>query len=133
MDRCPKDEPTAKNLVCKKPLPIQEKNWKNLLGVAFIPSSLCHRTVKTAWQMNSNYCRTKLYYNIRKKKCLDINILRLQRVCMDASRMHYSSTHQYAGQQIFHFIRLVRLIKNYAGQQILRCYTDLRYHGFVVL
>ena len=25
MDRCPKDEPTAKNLVCKKLLPILEK------------------------------------------------------------------------------------------------------------
>ena len=32
MDRCPKDEPTGKNLVCKKALPISEKNWKNLLG-----------------------------------------------------------------------------------------------------
>ena len=25
MDRCPKDEPTAENLVCKKALPIPEK------------------------------------------------------------------------------------------------------------
>ena len=32
MDRCPKDEPTGKNLVCQKALPISEKNWKNLLG-----------------------------------------------------------------------------------------------------
>ena len=32
MDRCPKDESAAKNLVCKKALPIPEKNWKNLLG-----------------------------------------------------------------------------------------------------
>ena len=33
MDRFPKDEATAKNLVCKKKaLPIPEKNWKNLLG-----------------------------------------------------------------------------------------------------
>ena len=31
MDRCPKDEPTAKNLVCKKAIHIPEKNWKNLL------------------------------------------------------------------------------------------------------
>ena len=29
MDRCPKDEPTAKNLVWKEALPIPEKNWKN--------------------------------------------------------------------------------------------------------
>ena len=32
MDRCPKDEPTGKNLICKKALLISEKNWKNLLG-----------------------------------------------------------------------------------------------------
>ena len=33
MDRCPKDEPTAKNLVCRKALHIPEKNWeKNVLG-----------------------------------------------------------------------------------------------------
>ena len=32
MDRCPKDEPTAKDLACKKALPISEKNRKNLLG-----------------------------------------------------------------------------------------------------
>ena len=32
MDRCPKDEPTGKNLVCTKALPISEKHWKNLLG-----------------------------------------------------------------------------------------------------
>ena len=31
MGRCPKDEPTGKNLVCIKALPISEKNWKNLL------------------------------------------------------------------------------------------------------
>ena len=31
MDRCSKDDPTAKNLVCKKALSIPEKNWKNLL------------------------------------------------------------------------------------------------------
>ena len=38
MDRCPKDEPTGKNLVCKKALPISEKNWKNLLGGGIHPS-----------------------------------------------------------------------------------------------
>ena len=32
MNRCPKDEPTAKNLVGLKSLRIPEKNWKNLLG-----------------------------------------------------------------------------------------------------
>ena len=32
MGRCAKDEPTGKNLVCKKALPISEKNRKNLLG-----------------------------------------------------------------------------------------------------
>ena len=32
MDRCPKDEPTAKNLVCKKAFSIPKKNWENLLG-----------------------------------------------------------------------------------------------------
>ena len=32
MGRCPKDEPTGKNLVCNNALPISEKNWKNLLG-----------------------------------------------------------------------------------------------------
>ena len=32
MNRYPKDEPTAENLVCIKALPIPEKNWKNLLG-----------------------------------------------------------------------------------------------------
>ena len=37
MGRCPKDEPTGKNLVCKKALTISEKNWKNLLGVASNP------------------------------------------------------------------------------------------------
>ena len=30
MGRYPKDEPTAKNLVCKKVLLIPEKNWENL-------------------------------------------------------------------------------------------------------
>ena len=48
MDRCPKDEPTDKNLVWKKALPISEKNWKNLLGgggeVASTPP-LSHRRV----------------------------------------------------------------------------------------
>ena len=34
MDRCRKDEATTNNLDCKKALPIPEKNWKNLLGVA---------------------------------------------------------------------------------------------------
>ena len=37
MERCPKDEPTAKNLVFKKALPISSKNEKHLLGVASIP------------------------------------------------------------------------------------------------
>ena len=32
MDRCPKDEPTAKNLVCKKALPIREKFEKPVGG-----------------------------------------------------------------------------------------------------
>ena len=32
MDRCPKDEPAAKNLVCKKAIPTPEENWKNLMG-----------------------------------------------------------------------------------------------------
>ena len=32
MDRCPKDEPTAKSFVYKKVPSILEKNWKNLLG-----------------------------------------------------------------------------------------------------
>ena len=32
MNRCPKDEPIAKNLVCEKALPIPEKNWEILLG-----------------------------------------------------------------------------------------------------
>ena len=40
MDRCPKDEPTGKKLVCKKALLISEKNWKNLLGVASTPFPL---------------------------------------------------------------------------------------------
>ena len=43
MDKCPKDKSTAKNLVCRKPLLIPEKNWKNLLGVA---SPFSHRRVK---------------------------------------------------------------------------------------
>ena len=33
MDRCPKNEPTGKNLVCKKALLFPEKKWKNLLGI----------------------------------------------------------------------------------------------------
>ena len=37
MDRCTKDEPTAKNLVCKKAFPIPEKNWKNLFGGRWMP------------------------------------------------------------------------------------------------
>ena len=38
MGRCPKDEPTGKNLVCKKKaFPISEKNWKNLLGGGWHP------------------------------------------------------------------------------------------------
>ena len=37
MGRCPKDEPTGKNLVCRKALPISEKNWKNLLGSGIQP------------------------------------------------------------------------------------------------
>ena len=50
MDRCPKDEPTGKNLVCRKALLISEKNWKNFFcggggGVASTP--LGHRRVKT--------------------------------------------------------------------------------------
>ena len=32
MDRCPKDEPTAKTLVCKRARSIPEKIGKNLLG-----------------------------------------------------------------------------------------------------
>ena len=32
MDRCPKDEPTGKNLVHKKALPIPEKNLKTPVG-----------------------------------------------------------------------------------------------------
>ena len=39
MDRCPKDEHTGKNLVCKKALPISEKNWKNLLGGGGVAST----------------------------------------------------------------------------------------------
>ena len=48
MDRCSKGEPTAKNLVCKKALPIPEKNWKNLLGRASTP--LGDRRVKMKTQ-----------------------------------------------------------------------------------
>ena len=43
MDRCPKDEATAKNLVCKKALPIPEKNWKNLLGEGVASTPLAIR------------------------------------------------------------------------------------------
>ena len=45
MDKCPKDEATAKNLVCKKALPIPEKNWKNLLGGGVASTPLGHRRV----------------------------------------------------------------------------------------
>ena len=40
ISRCPKDEPTGKNLVCKKALHIYQKNWKNLLGGGGIPPPL---------------------------------------------------------------------------------------------
>ena len=40
MGRCPKDELTGKNLVCKKALSISEKNWKSLLGGGGIHSPL---------------------------------------------------------------------------------------------
>ena len=51
MDRCPKDEPTGKNLICKKALPISEKNWKNLLGDGIHPPPppFGHRRVKIRW------------------------------------------------------------------------------------
>ena len=38
--------PTAKNLVCKKALPIPHKNRKNLLGVASTPLPPGRRRVK---------------------------------------------------------------------------------------
>ena len=37
MNRCPKDEPTAKNLVCRKGFPNLEKNWENILGGSIPP------------------------------------------------------------------------------------------------
>ena len=50
------DEPTAKNLVCKKVLPIPEKNWKNLFGGGIPspsppPSPLGHRRVKVHFRI----------------------------------------------------------------------------------
>ena len=39
MDRCPKDEVSAKHLVCKKALPIPEENLKNLFKVGTHPLS----------------------------------------------------------------------------------------------
>ena len=53
MDRCPKDEPTDKNLVCEKAPPIPEKNWKNLLGWYSTPPPpppLGHRRVKMTFR-----------------------------------------------------------------------------------
>ena len=49
MERCPKDEPTAKNLVCKEALPIPEKNGKNLLGLGWHPLPLGH------WRVNNRF------------------------------------------------------------------------------
>ena len=46
MGRCPKDEPTGKNLVYNKALPISEKNWKNLLGGGGGIHPSGHRRVK---------------------------------------------------------------------------------------
>ena len=46
MDKCLKDGPTAKSLVCEKAFPISEKNWKNLLRGGINPAPLGHRRVK---------------------------------------------------------------------------------------
>ena len=67
MDICPKDEPTGKNLVCKKGLPISEKNWKNLLGGGGGgPPPLGHRRVKvtglgTLHNLAENGFRTEIF------------------------------------------------------------------------
>ena len=60
MGRCPKDEPTGKSLVCKKALPISEKNWKNLLGGGIHPplTPLGHRRVKTLPKILVGECGT---------------------------------------------------------------------------
>ena len=41
MDRCPKDEPTAKNLVCIKSSSHSREKLENLLGLAFTPPPPC--------------------------------------------------------------------------------------------
>ena len=52
MDRCPKDEPTAKNLVCKKLFPFPRKIEKNLLGEA-ASTPLGHRRVNAKETINN--------------------------------------------------------------------------------
>ena len=65
MDRCAKDEPTAKNLVCKKALPIPEKNGKNRLGVASTP--LGHWRGKSAEEENLD----RIYFAVDIEKAFD--------------------------------------------------------------
>ena len=45
MDRCPKDEPTATNLVCEKIFPFQRTIGKTCFGVASTPPALGHQRV----------------------------------------------------------------------------------------
>ena len=49
MDRCPKDEATAKNLVCKEALLDPEKNWKTCWGGGggVDATPVGHRWIKT--------------------------------------------------------------------------------------
>ena len=80
MDRCPKDEPTGKNLVCKKSSSISEKNWKNLLGgdIHPPPPPVGHRMVKCC-----SHCQAKdtfsasLEQHVNFSKLLELTLFKL--------------------------------------------------------
>ena len=63
-DGCPNDESTAKNLVCRKALPIPEKIWKSLLGGGGYPLPPGHRRVKITLVQGKrkNYSSPKLCF-----------------------------------------------------------------------
>ena len=67
MDICPKDEPTAKTLVCQNALPIPEKNWKNLLGggVASIPPGHWRVKIENADISSQNFDKLNQNENLK--------------------------------------------------------------------
>ena len=102
MDRYTKDEPTGKSLVCKKALPISEKNWKKLLGGGgggIHPPG--HRRVKMLkWQPFLPVCRI-MFWDEQMKE-LD----QFSRLCFDHNQIWWRGEGLLLGST-FKFIKQI--------------------------